>query len=206
MRVVSVAMAVLFSVQSLPAHALTTPSDFPKYSIRMGNFDRDGIMEAAQEFYTQVEAGEKIVVFNIDSNGGSIFGGLALIKFIEDVKKARGVHTVCVVDTHAYSMGLVFLQSSACDDRYMTRRSTLLAHNGSTEAEGTANEIHNTEQMLRQLSLAMAQLVSDRLHMPLKDYQAKIEHGDWMFGSEEALKIGAVDGIVHENLIPPTKI
>ncbi len=201
MKVVALVMSCLTIFNC--AHALVPVKEYPAKAVYVGDFDDEGILQAASEFMKHVEAKDKTVVFNINSHGGSIFGGLNLIKVIEDFKKSEGIHTVCIVDSYAYSMGFVFLQSSACDERLITTRSTLLAHEGSMEASGTAEEIHNQEVFLRQVSLALSTMCADRMKMPLASFLARVNSKDWIFGAEEALKVGAVDAIVQENTIPP---
>lgn len=175
----------------------------PLTSVEVPNFDPDGMSSVYSKFYQHAEAGDKTVFFNINSNGGSVFGGLDLIKAIEDVKKSKGIHTVCVVDTHAFSMGFIFLQSGACDERYMTERSLLLAHNVSASADGNAEDMEKMAKVVREISLAMANLVCSRMHMPVESYLDRIRGKDWIFGYKEAIAVGAVDGVYPAEALPP---
>lgn len=197
------ALCLMLGLSPCTAEQAETNTSSIKTTIEVGDFDREGMVSVYRQFYRRTEAGEKTVIFNINSNGGSVFGGMELIKLIEDIKKQKGVHTVCIVDTHAYSMGFIFLQSGACDERYMTERSTLLAHNASASSEGTADEMEEIAELIRQISLAMAHLVCTRMNMPLDEYLARIQGRDWMLGYQEALHVGAIDGLFYSKDLPP---
>jgi ATP-dependent protease ClpP protease subunit len=149
-----------------------------------------------------VKAGEKTLMFQINSYGGSIFQGWDFIQAVEQHKKKAKVKVVCAVDVKAYSMGFAFLQSF-CDERLMTKRSTLLAHNGSTQVSGTSEDLENELQFMRALDIALAATCAKRLHMTPEEYAAKTKGKDWTMSWEEALKAGAVDGTVDEDDLPP---
>jgi len=183
------------------ARAQTTLPPSSSGAIRVGDISHETVADIAQAAAKQIQAGEKELLFVIDSFGGSIFDGLDLIKFLELQKKRRGLTYTCVVDTSAMSMGFVFLQA-VCDKRLMTKRSILLAHNGSGAVRGTAEELEKAASFLRALSDAMAELCARRLKITPAEFKAKIAHGDWVFGWEEALQVGAVDGVVDHADLP----
>jgi ATP-dependent protease ClpP protease subunit len=169
--------------------------------IEIGAVTAEDLAPAKAKFDELVKAGDKTVLFRINSFGGSVFEGIDFLQYIENTKKTQGIHVQCVVDTKAMSMGFVFLQSF-CDERLMTKRSVLLAHNSSTRLQGTAEEIEKALKFSRALDAALAEICAKRLHMSVAAYKKKIAHNDWTFGWEEALKVGAIDGTVDEDSLP----
>ncbi len=143
-------------------------------------------------------------MFQIASFGGSVFAGLNLILEIEALKKLHPqTKTVCVVDSHAMSMAVVFLESGACDVRLATRRSVLLAHRASTSLEGTAEQIQEGLDFLRALDWAMAEIIAPRIGMSTEGYLKRVTGRDWVFSAPEAVALGFVDYLVDPASIPP---
>jgi ATP-dependent protease ClpP protease subunit len=174
-------------------------------SIPVTEFDAAFLNPAADKFDELVDEGETKIWLQIDSFGGSIFDGMDFIKRIEDAKKRNpGVKTVCAVDVKAYSMGWALLQSGACDERVMTKRSTLLAHNASGGTKGTADQMEEDAELVRELSNALAEMCAARLKISVDEYKAKIDRRAWTFGWEKAVEIGGVDRVVDPSDIPPT--
>ncbi len=174
----------------------------PVGMVPMGDFSEAGITEAWEKFDARVAAGDRVVWFRIDSFGGMIYPGLDLMQHVDEWR-AMGGRTVCVVDTHAMSMGAVFLEG-ACDERYMTARATLLFHNASVDgAGGNARELEETAGRLRAISRALALVCSNRMGMALDVYLARVEAGDWMMAADEAVALGAADGLVDPLTLPP---
>lgn len=171
--------------------------------IELGDFTPAALLPAAQKFHERVMAGDREVLFRVNSFGGSVFAGLDLIQAVTDAR-ARGLRVRCVVDTKAMSMGFVFLQT-ACDERMMTKRSTLLAHNGVLNGLpiGSARELDEAREMLHALDDAMSAVCAARLHLSLPEYRAKLRRHAWVMAYEEALAVGAVDRIVDPLLLPP---
>lgn len=135
------------------------------------------------------------VTLRIDSFGGSVMVGLELIQYVEDTKRTRGITTTCLVDSKAYSMGMVILQSGACDTRAMRMHSTLLAHRASGQVRGNAAELTDTAGLLRALDRAMVLMMAARMHMDPAELAARIGDGGmgWVMAADEALATGAVD-------------
>lgn len=108
--------------------------NFPNKMIEIKDIDLDNVLPVVEKVDELVAAGEKTILFKIHSGGGQIGLGIALINHIEDLKKKEGLRVQCVVDWYAMSMAYTILQG-VCDDRFMTKRAILLAHNGSGGAE-----------------------------------------------------------------------
>lgn len=168
----------------------------PGGMITVSDFMPDEMLPVMLKFDERVAAGDKTIIFRIDSFGGSVFLGLSAIQYIGDVKRAHNIRTVCIVDTKAMSMAAGFLGSDACDTRLMTSRSTLLYHNASGSGEGTKDQLLEAAEMLAALNEAMANLCAGRMNISVAEYRARIEKHAWILAVDEAVAVGAVDGVI----------
>jgi ATP-dependent protease ClpP protease subunit len=172
-------------------------------AIDITDFDSTHIGPEQSKFDERVAAGDKEIIFRINSFGGSIFDGNDFIQHIEDAKKEHGIHTVCMVDTKAMSMGFVFLQSGACDQREMTDRSVLLAHNGSTAVQGNIVSVENDLAMIKAVSKSMGIMCAKRLGLPYEEYEKHVADGhEWTVASDDALTNHMVDKVISERDVP----
>lgn len=130
----------------------------------------------------------------IDSPGGAVSSGLELIEHLQNAQY-RGVVIVCAVPRYAASMAAVILET--CDVRLVGKQALLLFHTSSiTGASGNAWELSRLVREIKGINHRLAILVAGRLNMPLKDYEARVEDQDWLLGYEEALAVGAADGVL----------
>lgn len=174
----------------------------PGHVIEVEDIDADGLKPARRMFDQRVRAGDRDLWFRLDSYGGNVLDGNDFIQHVGDAKKAHGLQVHCVVDTKAYSMAFVFLQSF-CDERLMTKRSTLLAHSGKTASKGTVEELESDAQFLAALNTAMATVCAERMGMPLAEYRAKTSGSrDWTMAYDDALAAHAVDGVIRPEDVP----
>ncbi len=183
-------------------YAKAPSNNRPNGMIEIGDFSVEDLAPVQAKFDELVSGGAKVVVFRINSYGGSVRAGLDFIQAVDEARK-RGVRTECVVDYKAMSMGFVFLQA-ACDVRIMTTRSILLAHSASSDFDrGTAVEIANELAYLQALDRAMSELSAARLFISVEEYRAKTTGRDWTMTWEEALDVGAIDRVVDPMSLPP---
>lgn len=132
------------------------------------------------------------ILLELDTDGGNITDGFALMKAIEN----SDAPVYCVADGHAWSMGFYIMQS--CDVRIMTTRSTLMAHKAimpTSEGYETLDILKSKIAHLNAVSLGLEGQALRRLCMSREAFEKKIG-GDWFMGGEEALKVGAVDLLV----------
>ena len=152
--------------------------------------------ETATWFYTNMAklaaAGADDIVVVLNSHGGDTDAGIVMAHAVEDT----GVPVVCVIDGYAESMASYVLQS--CDVRLMTRRSFLMIHEARRLQVDNAY-IHDMEDVLSELktlNAAMAAQYCRRMHLTPAQLAAKIKDGHrWYLNADEAVRVGAVDGI-----------
>ncbi len=133
------------------------------------------------------------IVFEINSQGGSVDYGFDLVRAMERSKAP----IQCVVDADAQSMAFYILQ--ACNTRFMTKRSKLMVHEPIRAIEGYnyPTAIKNVYESMRTLNLGMTEHEGRRLRVSVTELRHRIAGGVcWYMDWEDALHYGAVDGIV----------
>lgn len=161
-------------------------------SVDVIRFEDEVNAETADVFMRQlqanIDAGQKIVVVQIDTPGGSISAGMDMMKAIE----RSPVPVACVVDTFALSMGLAILQS--CDVRMMTGRSVLMGHQPAAGSRGQENDSKNLTDVLIALNHALAKHIVSKAKIDVTEYERHVAGGrEWWINVEEAQKVGFID-------------
>jgi len=133
------------------------------------------------------------IVLDIDSGGGEFSAGFEIVKAIEH----SPIPVICIVDGEAASMAFYILQS--CDQRVMTRRSTLMWHGVTLVGGNGVNMINlpGLQNRLEAMNEAALAHVSHRLNIPASEVAEKIKYRDWWMAATEALRVGAVDSVTR---------
>lgn len=133
------------------------------------------------------------VLMVLDTPGGSVKAGMALVKAFE----RRPGAVTCLVDGYAASMGMVILQG--CDARLATNRSVIMMHGAGTGGVffGQEHEWRNVAERLRVINEAMLRYECRRLTVPFETCAGWVADGKekWMT-PREALEVGALDGVI----------
>lgn len=139
------------------------------------------------------EIGVKAIVLVLDSPGGSVPAALDIVKAMENSRAP----VICIVDGQAASSGFYILQG--CSARFMTRRSTLLAH----EPFFVAQEVSLTRAELARLAKrqdimakAWVEHAGAKLTIGPRGLAKKIRGQDWEMNWAEALEVKAVDDVL----------
>ena len=173
------------------------PIDKSTPVLELKTFDKasvDGFLAKFKELDGKTEE----IWVRIDSLGGSVFGGQELIRGMEIAKS----NVVCVVDWKAYSMAFYVLQSRGCDFRLMTKRSSLMAHEPSTESGGNAGSLRDDADLLDALNEGFLVTAAERMNMTVAALRAKTERRTWWLDYKGAEKYHAIDGWVDPSDIP----
>ena len=177
----------------LEAPAPTLPEDPCQIPVR--EFDATSVEHVLGAIQQRVDEGEDVIPIQINSFGGSVFGGLDLMQGMDEHRK-RGVTFICTVDSKAMSMGFVLLQGP-CDVRQATPRSTLLAHNASLrETGGNANELLESVEILEALDDGMAEIVATRMGLSVEEYELILSTRAWTMSARMGLAENALDDLV----------
>lgn len=186
----------LSSEEKKPSQETVWPASEGPLMVEVEEFD-EPTYNALKALLPKVSgAGHKEITIRIDSYGGSVHWGMEMMQLLEN----SGMHTRCVVDTKAMSMGFFLLES--CDERLMTKRSTLMAHEPWTRVQGHATQLEETALRLRVLCESMVEVAVERMHITKAEMMQKISGREWHMGWEEALRVGAIDGTIGVHELP----
>ena len=155
--------------------------------------------------------GQRITLY-VNSGGGSLGDGLAMMEFINRMRREHGVRIDTAVLGYAYSMGAVVLQAG--DHRTIGRFGTLMLHSTSWILSGDDERIFKDFQRLAtHYQETVAQLFAARTgHRDAGWWRRFIWSGRERFlGPQECLELGLVDEIIDPVLadgtalhLPPT--
>ncbi len=149
----------------------------------------------AQLLFLESEDPDKEIFLYINSPGGSITDGMAIVDTMNYIKCP--VSTICV--GLAASMGAVLLTSGEKGKRYATPNAEILIHqpliSGGLSGQTTEIKIH-ADHMVRTRE-KLNKLLSERTGQPLEIIEKDTERDHYMT-AEEALKYGLIDGIMDK--------
>ena len=150
----------------------------------------------AQLLFLESEDPDKEIALYINSPGGSITDGMAIVDTINYIKCP--VTTICV--GMAASMGAVLLASGAKGKRFATPNSEILIHQpliagGGLSGQTTEIKIHADHMVKTREKLN--KLLSERTGQSLETIEKDTERDNYMT-AEEALKYGLIDGILDK--------
>jgi len=147
----------------------------------------------AQMLFLESEDPDRDINFYINSPGGSITDGMAIVDTMNYIKCP--VSTICV--GMAASMGSVLLASGEKGKRFATPNSEILIHqpliSGGLSGQTTEIKIH-ADHMVRTRE-KLNKLLSDRTGQSIEQIEKDTERDHYMT-AQEALKYGLIDGIL----------
>ena len=150
----------------------------------------------AQMLFLESEDPDKEIFFYINSPGGSITDGMAIVDTMNYIKCP--VSTMCV--GLAASMGAVLLACGEKGKRFATPNSEILIHQpliGGGGLAGQTTEIKIHADHMVKTREKLNKLLSDRTGQPLDVIMKDTERDNYMT-AEEALKYGLIDGIMDK--------
>ena len=149
----------------------------------------------AQLLFLESEDPDKEISLYINSPGGSITDGMAIVDTINYIKCP--VTTICV--GMAASMGAVLLASGAKGKRFATPNAEILIHqpliSGGLSGQTTEIKIH-ADHMVRTRE-KLNKLLSERTGQDLATIERDTERDNYMT-AQEALEYGLIDGILDK--------
>ena len=147
----------------------------------------------AQMLFLESEDPDKEISFYINSPGGSITDGMAIVDTMNYIKCP--VSTICI--GLAASMGSVLLACGAKGKRYATPNSEVLIHqpliSGGLSGQTTEIKIHADHMVKTREKLN--KLLSEKTGQSLEQIEKDTEREHYMT-AEEALKYGLIDKII----------
>ena len=150
----------------------------------------------AQMLFLESEDPDKEIFFYINSPGGSITDGMAIVDTMNYIKCP--VTTVCV--GLAASMGAVLLAAGEKGKRFAMPNSEVMIHQpliGGGGLQGQATEIKIHADHLVKTRDKLNKFLSERTGKPLEQIERDTERDNYMT-AEEALEYGLIDGIMSK--------
>ena len=146
--------------------------------------------ESVVSTITSLESSTSPVTFLfIDSPGGSVMDGLALVNYLQHTKKP--VHCIA---SYAASMAHAILESSPV--RLGTPENILMQHKISGGAQGTPTEIEGTLKIMKGFESVLTNLETKRIGISKEEFEKRTFYPWYTFG-EESVKENVIDAIVN---------
>lgn len=144
--------------------------------------------------YLQSEAPETPIHLYINSPGGSVVDGLAIVDTMNTI--SCPVYTYCV--GQCASMGSIFLTSGEKGHRYALPNSRIMIHQVSGGSQGTYEDMKRSINEAGRLNELLAGIIAKTTNKPLEEVKKDMDR-DYFMSAEEALKYGIVDKIVSSH-------
>jgi ATP-dependent protease ClpP protease subunit len=139
--------------------------------------------------------GSRIVVL-INSGGGAVGAGFAMIEMMYKIKRELGVPVDTVILGYAYSMGAVLFQAGDC--RSMGYFSTMMLHSASWQVSGRDSTVFTDMKKLSDRYQAIiGELFHRRTGLRSKEWWRRFIYSDKerYLSPQECLKLGLVDEV-----------
>ncbi|MDB1917902.1 ATP-dependent Clp protease proteolytic subunit [Collinsella aerofaciens] len=145
----------------------------------------------AQLLHLESQDAEKDISLYINSPGGEVYSGLAILDTMNFIKPQ--VSTICV--GMAASMAAVLLSAGAKGKRFCLPHSKVMIHQPSGGAQGQQTEIEIVAEEIKKTRRELNQILSDASGQPIEKVQADTERDNYLTAAE-ALDYGLIDRIV----------
>ena len=133
--------------------------------------------------------------FFMNSNGGDITTGFAIINFIQQMQTP-----VNMIVSKAYSMATAILLSVPLENRYMFEDATILIHEGSMELGGGLRKVTSTMKFMNEVSKRYDNMIINNTNIS-KDKLRKKKGDEWFIFAEKAKKLGLVGAIIGKDIM-----
>jgi ATP-dependent Clp protease, protease subunit len=188
-----------FDSKDIKKPTMETHYSEPKYNIEQAQIDDrvvhlEGQVDERQASYiTQTllhlnKLNSKPIQLYINSPGGSVLDGLAIIDVMKDIDAP--VYT-CVKGLAA-SMGAAILSQG--DKRFALPNATIMLHQVSSGAHGNIQDMEVSLDFTRALNDRLLKMIAKSCNKTITQIKKDTQRDSWMF-AEDALKYGIIDEI-----------
>ncbi|TAL48913.1 ATP-dependent Clp endopeptidase proteolytic subunit ClpP [Patescibacteria group bacterium] len=144
----------------------------------------------AQLLFLESEDSKKDINLYINSPGGQVTAGLAVVDTINHIKPA--VSTVCVGT--AASMAAVILSAGERGKRFALPNSEIMIHQPHGGVEGQATDIEISAKRIIKNRETINKILAKNTGQPLSKIEKDVDR-DFFMGAEEAVKYGIIDKV-----------
>ena len=145
----------------------------------------------AQLLFLEAEDPKKDITLYINSPGGQIQSGLAIVDAMHHIKP--DVATICM--GMSASMGAIILSQGTKGKRYILPNGEVMIHQPLTGVEGQASDIQITANHIIRLKEKLTKMLADATGQDYKKVEKDKDRDYWMT-ADEAKKYGIVDHIL----------
>lgn len=145
----------------------------------------------AQLLFLEAEDSKKDVTLYINSPGGEISSGLAIIDTMNHLK--CDISTICT--GMAASMGAMILSQGSKGKRFVLPNSEVMIHQPLTGVEGQASDIEITAKHILKSKERLYKMLVDATGKSLEQITKDADRNYWM-SADEAKKYGIVDDVL----------
>ena len=145
----------------------------------------------AQFLFLASEDPKKDISFYINSPGGHVSAGLAILDTMNHIQP--NVSTVCV--GMAASMGAVLLSAGQKGKRFALPNAEVMIHQPSGGAEGMAADIEITAKQILKLRERLNKILAKNTGQKAEKIAADVDR-DFFMTAEEAVKDGIIDKVL----------
>lgn len=145
----------------------------------------------AQLLHLESQDAEKDISLYINSPGGEVYSGLAILDTMNYIKP--DVSTIFV--GMAASMAAVLLAAGAKGKRFSLPHSKIMIHQPSGGAQGQQTEIEIAAREIRETRNTLNQILADCTGKPFEQVERDTERDNYL-RAEQALEYGLIDRIV----------
>ncbi len=156
--------------------------------------DHTANLMVAQLLFLSAEDPKKDIQLYINSPGGSVTAGLAILDTMNFIKP--DVSTVCV--GVAASMGSIILSSGAKKKRFILPNSEVMIHQPMGGVQGQATDIEITAKHILSTRDRLNKILAKNTGKDIKQIEKDVER-DFFMTAQEAKKYGIVDQIYKTN-------
>src|SRR4026209_2891456 len=170
--------------------------------IMLGSAIDDNVANSivAQLLFLEAEDPEKDISIYINSPGGSITAGLAILDTMAFVKP--DIVTICV--GQAASMAAVLLAAGTKGKRFSLPNSSIMIHQPSMQGlAGQATEIDIYAREILRMRETLNQLLAGATGQPI-DRVARDVDRDYIMSAEQAMEYGMIDRVISSRELAPT--
>lgn len=162
--------------------------------------DHGANLVIAQLLFLASEDPKRDIQLYINSPGGSVSAGLAILDTMNHIKP--DVATVCV--GMAASAAAVILAVGAKGKRYVLPNAEVMIHQPWGGAQGQATDIEITAKHIIATRERLNKILSKATGQPLSKIEKDVER-DYFMTAEDAKKYGLVDEVLANKTVPVVK-
>ncbi len=145
----------------------------------------------AQLLFLESEDPKKDISLYINSPGGSVTAGLAIIDTMNHIKP--NVSTICV--GLAASMGAIILSAGTKGSRFALPNAEIMIHQPSGGVEGQASDIEISAKRMIKNREVLNKMLAKNTGRPLSQIDKDVDR-DFFLDSAEAVKYGIIDKVL----------